>query len=279
MATNQAIKIDLRAVLESKLGARSRYVPRFVVRALERLIHKDELNWLLEHNFPRRGADFCRGVLSDLGVRLKVRNGELMPADGRIIVVSNHPLGGLDGIAMIAWLSEVYPGLCPRFVVNDLLMAIEPLTDCFVPVNKHGAQSRSAAEGLDQVLAGNEPVVIYPAGLVSRLGDDGTVADLKWHKMVVNKAIESGRDIVPVFFDGRNSDSFYKWARRRVRMGIRFNYEMILLPREVFRSRNKTFTLTVGKTVASHFLWGGSEAVAQAASLRKTVYSLGAQPD
>lgn len=279
MATNQPIKIDIKAVLESKLGARSRYVPGFVVRAIERLIHKDELNGLLESNFPRRGADFCRGVLSDLGVELKVRNAARMPADGRIIVVSNHPLGGLDGIAMIAWLSEVYPGLSARFVVNDLLMAIEPLADCFVPVNKHGAQSRSAAAGLDQVLAGDGPVVIYPAGLVSRLGDDGTIADLKWHKMVVNKAIESGRNIVPVYFDGRNSDSFYKWARRRLRMGIRFNYEMILLPRELFRSRNKTFTLTVGQTVDSRDLRGGSEAVAQAAELRETVYSLGTQLD
>lgn len=273
MADNKPIRIDVGAVIASKLGRRSRYVPPFLVHGIERLIHQDELNALLENNFPRRGADFCEGVLADLGVSLEVRHADRMPASPRCIVVSNHPLGGLDGISMIAWLSRHY-GRPVHFVVNDLLMAIEPMSECFVPINKHGAQTRATADTLDAILAGDDPVVIYPAGLCSRLGDDGRIADLAWRKTAVTKAIESRRDIVPVFFDGENSPSFYRWARRRKRLGIKFNFEMVLLPREVFRARGKTFTLTCGEPVAWSSLHGGPDASREVARLRETVYSL-----
>lgn len=273
MADNKPIRIDVGAVIASKLGRRSRYVPPFLVHGIERLIHQDELNALLENNFPRRGADFCEGVLADLGVSLEVRHADRMPASPRCIVVSNHPLGGLDGISMIAWLTRHY-GRPVHFVVNDLLMAIEPMSECFVPINKHGAQRRATADTLDAILAGDDPVVIYPAGLCSRLGDDGRIADLAWRKTAVTKAIESRRDIVPVFFDGENSPSFYRWARRRKRLGIKFNFEMVLLPREVFRARGKTFTLTCGEPVAWSSLHGGPDASREVARLRETVYSL-----
>lgn len=274
MDTAKPISINLSEVIRTRLGRRSRYVPGFVVRYLERLICQDKLNELLYKNFPRRGADFCKGVLEHLGVSLTVRGSENLPAASRVMVVSNHPLGGLDGMAMIAWLSEHYG--CPaRFVVNDLLMAVEPLRESFIPVNKHGAQSRSYAGALDEALAGDGPVVIYPAGLCSRMGKGGVIADMEWRKMFVCKAIESKRDIVPVFFEGRNSAGFYRTARWRKRLGIKFNFEMILLPREIFRSAGSTFTLTVGKTIPWQQLRGGRDAAAEAAEIRRTVYALG----
>lgn len=273
MNASQPIRIDVAAVVRSKLGNRARFVPRFLTKALARLICQDGLNELLETNFPRRGADFCEGVLDSLSVKLDVRGEENLPHEKRIIIVSNHPLGGLDGMSMIAWLSRHY-GSNVHFVVNDLLMAVEPLTECFVPVNKTGRQNKGHAGALDTALAGDDPVVIYPAGLCSRLGSDGEIADLQWHKMFVNKAIESHRDIVPVFFDGCNSRSFYRAARWRNRLKIKFNFEMLLLPREVFRSAGKRFTLTVGKPIDWQKLEGGAAARATADAIRRTVYSL-----
>ena len=273
MPTDRLIQIDIGRELSQKLGRRARYVPRILVKAIERLIRQDELNDLLVRNFPRRGAEFCEGVLDTLGVKLEVKDAARLPASPRCIIASNHPLGGLDGMSMIAWLHRHYN--CPvHFVVNDLLMAVDPLRDCFVPINKHGAQSRGAAKLIDEVLAGDDPVVIYPAGLVSRLGDDGKIADLEWRKMVVNKAIESRRDIVPVHFAGENSPSFYRWARRRLRLGIKFNFAMVLLPRELFRAGGKTFTLTCGDPIAWQSLRGGRDAAAEAARIRNIVYSL-----
>ena len=273
MSVDKPIQINIQEVLSARLGSRARFVPRFLVRWIERLICQDELNGLLERNFPLRGADFCDGVLCDLDVKLEIRNEELLPENPRCIFVANHPLGGLDGMSMISWLSRHY-GRPVHFVVNDLLMAVEPLSDCFVPVNKHGRQSRDTLTSLEDALAGDDPVIIYPAGLCSRLGDDGVVADLAWNKMFVNKAIESKRDIVPLYFDGHNSPSFYKWARRRMRMGIKFNFEMILLPREIFRSRGKTFTISCGRSICWQSLDGGAKAAATAATLRQTVYEL-----
>lgn len=273
MDVKQPIRIDVADVVRSKLGNRARLVPKFLINALARLICQDKLNALLESNFPRRGADFCEGVLDTLSVRLEVRGEENLPADRHVIVVSNHPLGGLDGLSMIQWLSRYY-GCNVRFVVNDLLMAVEPLRECFIPVNKTGRQNRGHASAMDCALNGNDPVVVYPAGLCSRLGNNGDIADLRWQKMVVNKAIEYHRDIVPVYFDGCNSRSFYRAAKLRSRLGIKFNFEMLLLPREVFRSAGKTFTLTVGSPVAWQSLKGGADAQATADSLRDAVYAL-----
>lgn len=273
MSSDRPIRIDVGGVLASRLGGKARFVPRFLVRWLEKLICQDQLNQLLESNYPLRGAEFCDGVLCDLDVTIDIRNENLLPKNPRCIIVSNHPLGGLDGMSMISWLSRHY-NRPVRFVVNDLLMAVEPLTDCFVPVNKHGRQSRSSLGSLEEALAGDGPVVIYPAGLCSRLGDDGVVADLAWNKMFVTKAIESRRDIVPVHFDGHNSPSFYRWARRRRSLGIKFNFEMLLLPREVFRSRGKTFTITCGTPVPWQSLEGGANAASTAAQLRRQVYAL-----
>lgn len=273
MSSDRPIRIDVGGVLASRLGGKARFVPRFLIRWLEKLICQDQLNQLLESNYPLRGAEFCDGVLCDLNVTIDIRNENLLPKNPRCIIVSNHPLGGLDGMSMISWLSRHY-NRPVRFVVNDLLMAVEPLTDCFVPVNKHGRQSRSSLGSLEEALAGDGPVVIYPAGLCSRLGDDGVVADLAWNKMFVTKAIESRRDIVPVHFDGHNSPSFYRWARIRQRLGIKFNFEMLLLPREVFRSRGKTFTITCGTPVPWQSLEGGAKAASTAAQLRRQVYAL-----
>lgn len=271
MNASGPIRIDLKSLLRSKLGGKARLVPGWLRRRLECLICQDQLNRLLEHNYPARGSDFCRGVLRDLDVSVDAVHTDRLPADGRAIFVCNHPLGGLDGMALIAFLADRY-GREPRVVVNDLLMAIEPLTDTFVPVNKLGAQSRSAATTLDDAMAGDAPVLMFPAGLVSRLTDDGRVADLRWNRMFLRKAREYCRDIVPLHFNGHNSPGFYRAARRRVALGLRFNFEMVLLPREVFASRGNRYTITCGHPVAWQSIGTPSDALAE--QFRQTVYNL-----
>lgn len=262
--------IDLGAVLRERLGSRARFVPRWLVRRLEALICQDGLNELLREAYPRRGAEFCRAVMDRLDIRLRLVGRENLPADPRLIIASNHPLGGLDGMALIDTFSGIYgPDL--KFVVNDLLSAVEPLGDVFLPINKHGAQSRSAIRDIDRAFASDRPVLMFPAGLCSRRRD-GKIADLEWHKMFVQKARETGRPIVPVHFVGRNSDRFYRWASRRERLGLKFNFEMVLLPSEIFRARGSEFEIRVGKPLAPDSL--GSDSLAEAARLRNLVYSL-----
>ncbi|MDE6395680.1 MAG: 1-acyl-sn-glycerol-3-phosphate acyltransferase [Muribaculaceae bacterium] len=269
------IRIDLQAVLASKLGKRSRFVPRFLVRRLEKIIRAERLNKLLADNYPAKGADFCRGVLDDLRVSVTAKGAGNLPSPDhrRVVIVSNHPLGGLDGMALIDYFTK-YFGSPVYFVVNDLLMALEPLNDVFVPVNKHGSQSRKAAADLDGAFASDRPVIVFPAGLVSRLGKKGHIADLEWKKMFVNRAIASGRDVIPVYFSGHNSKSFYRLARRRKQLGINFNIEMVYLPREVFRSEGKSFEIHIGPLIPVRELKGGKEAAITSLKIREKVYNL-----
>ena len=270
------IKIDVRAVVRERLGAASRAVPSFLLRKLEKLICQDRLNAVLEHNFPKEGAEFCRGVLNDLSVKVETFNADrLPPVDRRrVIIASNHPLGGLDGMALIDYFSQRYGGEL-MFVVNDLLMAVKPLAPVFLPINKHGHQSRQSLAAIDRVMKGDDPVLIFPAGLCSRQRQaGGEVADLEWRKMFINRAISFKRDIVPVYFDGTNSDRFYSVARRRESMGLKFNFEMALLPSEVFKAEGKTFRINCGTPLPWQSLSGGQEAEAEAQAVRRMVYDL-----
>lgn len=271
--TTSVIKIDIDAVLRERLPRHYRFIPRWVVRALERMVCQDKLNEMLEVNRGREDADFCRGVIDHLEVSYEVRNRELLPENGRAIFVCNHPLGGLDGMILIDMLTRRY-GKGVKFLVNDLLMAIRPLGGVFLPVNKYGRQSREASERIEEVLAGDAPVIIFPAGLCSRKGRKGVVTDLKWHKMFVNKAISSRRDVIPMHFSGHNSKFFYNFANLRTLLRIPVNLEMLRLPAEVFRSRGRKFTIEVGRPIAWQSLRGGSGAAGQALDIRRIAYSL-----
>ena len=165
-------------------------------------------------------------------------------------------------------------GIEPNFVVNDLLMAIEPLRKVFVPVNTHGRQSRRGTAGIEDAFASDRPVIVFPAGLVSRKGKGGRIADLRWRKSFVNLSVKYRRDIIPMYFDGRNSGTFYEMARTRERLGLKFNFEMIRLPREVMLSRGKKYTIHVGKRIPVSRLQGGRRADDEALAVRKIVYNL-----
>ena len=270
----QAMKIDVDEILRQRLGNKYRYVPGFIIRRLAKLICQDELNDVLRQNADKKGVDFCEGALKQLDVNYKTDG--TLPADNRkVIIVSNHPLGGLDGMILSEMVSKQYGGLKDiKFVVNDLLTYIEPLKPIFYGVNKHGSQSKEAASRLEDAFESDAPVLMFPAGLCSRKDKDGRVSDLKWHKMAVIKAISSRRDIIPVFFDGENSQFFYKFARLRSRLGIGFNIEMLLLPKELFKKRGSCFNIKIGSPISWKELKGGREAADEAERLRRVVYSL-----
>ncbi|MCC8071004.1 MAG: glycerol acyltransferase [Bacteroidales bacterium] len=272
--TTDSLKLDVDAILRQRLPRHYRYIPRWMIQGLARFICQDEMNALLLANHDKKNADFCRGVLHHLNIHYNV-DGDvdgLKALGRRVVLACNHPLGGLDGLSMIDFVASTF-GEPVKFVVNDLLMAIKPLQEVFLPINKHGRQSRVSSASLDEEFAGDNPIVVFPAGLVSRR-QKGEVADLRWHKMFVNKSIQYDRPIVPIHFSGQNSSSFYTLAKLRTMMGIKFNFEMVCLPREVFRNRNATFTITIGQPVAPTSLKGGTMADRQAQDLRSQVYRL-----
>ncbi len=274
MNDDDVIKVDLDGVLRQRLPRYYRFIPRFLIRWLERTICQEQLNDMMEKNRGKKDAEFCRGVLDELNIKYDVSGEENFdPENRRVVIVSNHPLGALDGMTMIDYITRRYGGNV-KFVVNDLLMAIKPLNGVFLPINKHGKQSRNSSDAIDKAMAGDDPVIIFPAGLCSRRQPDGTICDLEWRKMFINKSAEYHRDVIPVYFDAENSSFFYKFAKFRTRLGIKFNIEMIYLPREIFRSENARFAIKVGKPILWQSLRAGKGAKAQAAEIKELVYNL-----
>lgn len=272
MAKNDNLRVDISATLNSRASKYAKFIPGFMVKWLEHTICQDELNGILERTSGKRGAEFCHAVLDDLDIKYNVIGADNMPPNRRVVIVSNHPLGALDGITLIDWVSKIYgPGV--KFIVNDLLMAVKPLDNVFLPINKHGNQSRKSSSNIEEVFAGNDPIIIFPAGLVSRKRDEG-IRDLKWQKMFINKAVQYHRDIIPVYFDGKNSPFFYNFAKLRTRVGLKFNIEMIYLPREIFRSRHARFTIVAGKPIPYTRFKGGRNAAIEAKAMKRIVYDL-----
>jgi putative hemolysin len=267
----EPMKIDVDQVLRSRLPRHYRYMPRFVVRWLERIICQDKLNAILQHMAGKNGVDAATAALHEMGITVNATGLEQLP-QGRFLFVSNHPLGGLDGLALISLLGNRYDRHI-KFLVNDLLMAVEPLRDVFLPVNKYGSQSRDAASRIEQALKSDDQFITFPAGLCSRMQSDGSIADLVWHKAAVVHAAAHHRDIVPVYFDARNSSFFYRFAKWRKHLGIKFNIELVLLPREMVKQSNSTLRVVIGQPLA----WDSLDAARprqEAARLRDIVYSM-----
>lgn len=271
------LQLDIEGILRKRIPSRKqKFIPGFLYGALSRLIHQDELNEMLRIGYPSQGSEFSRKVLEHLDIEVTVEGAENLPAkDRRVVFASNHPLGGLDGIALIAVLGQRYGDENIRFLVNDLLMNVEPLGTVFLPINKYGSQARAAAEAINAEYASDRQIVIFPAGLVSRLHPGGEVHDLKWQKAFVQKAIENDRDIVPVRFVALNRKRFYRLAKWRKKLGIKVNIEQATLPAELCASRGKRFRIIIEQPVSVLELRASGKSFPQLAEdLRAAIYRL-----
>lgn len=277
MSDRQLLQLDIEAILKNRIPeSRQRFIPSFLYGALARLIHQDELNEMLRIGYPSEGSEFSCKVLKYLNIDVELEGAENLPdSDHRVVFASNHPLGGLDGIALIAVLGQRYGDENISFLVNDLLMNVEPLSNVFLPINKYGSQARAAAETINAAYASDCQIVIFPAGLVSRLHPGGEVHDLKWQKAFVQKAIENNRDIVPVRFVALNRKRFYRLAKWRKKLGLKINIEQATLPAELCASRGKKFRIVIGKPISISELKDSGKSFPQlAAEIRDLVYTL-----
>ncbi len=250
MNNGPIFKIDIDKVLSDKAGKKARYVPKFVRSWLKRIVHQDEINDFLAQVGDMQGVPWLDAVMDFLDDRLEVDGLDLLPddADGsRFTFVSNHPLGGPDGIAIGQLLGHRYNGRI-RYLVNDLLMNLHGLAPLCVPINKTGKQSRDLPRMVEAAFQSDNHVIMFPAGLCSRR-EKGVIHDLPWNKTFITKSIETHRDVVPIYFEGNNSDRFYRWATIGKKLGLKFNIAMLFLADETFRNRHKTFRVRIGKPI------------------------------
>ena len=243
---DNVLQVDVEQILNSKNPALKKVIPGFLLSYLKKIVHQDGLNEFLRKAGHLKDAEFIAAGLKEFDIRYRVTGSENLPENGRYIFVSNHPLGGLDGLVFIHELSKHYPEI--KFPVNDILMNIRNLSGIFLPINKHGAQDRDAAVAIENAYASESQILYYPAGLCSRK-KKGVICDLKWHKSFITKAVQYRRDVVPAYFSGRNSNFFYNLSNIRTFLGIKANIEMLYLVDELFRQKGKTIDLVFGRPV------------------------------
>lgn len=247
MPQTDVIAVNVREVLRSK--APRTKVPGFLVSYLERIIHQDEINGFLRKNGHLMGIDFVEASIRFLGVTIKTHGLDTLP-EGRYTFAGNHPLGGIDGLSTGLAIHHRFPEQSIKFLSNDILTNLHGMRPLFIPVNKVGNQSqhRSLPERLNEAYQSDVQMVIFPAGICSRR-IKGKITELAWSKTFIKKSVESKRAIVPVYFDGRNSNFFYSLANLRTFLGIKLNVEMLYLADEMFKQRGKTFNIYFGKPI------------------------------
>jgi 1-acyl-sn-glycerol-3-phosphate acyltransferase len=238
--------ISIKDLFIDKNPRLARWIPGFIYRLLSRMLRIDFMNIILyDHGF-KKNVDFARASIEVFNVTLEVRGRENLPEEGRFIFVSNHPLGGFDGMMIISELCKSYDHL--KVLVNDLLMNVKNMDGIFVPINKHGAQAIDNVRRINTIFESDQQVMSFPAGLVSRR-KRGIIRDGDWQKSIITKAKQTQRDLVPIHVSGRNSNFFYNLSNFRKFLGIKANLEMFFLPNESYKHRNKHFVITFGKPI------------------------------
>ena len=242
--------IDIDKILESKMGSKAKWVPGFLVSWLKRIIHQDEVNAFLWESRDKKGTEWLEACVEYLQMTLKIEGMENLPDknDGRLYTfVSNHPLGGEDGVALGAIIGRHYDSRF-RYLVNDLLMNLPGLAPLCIPINKTGKQSRNFPAMVKAGFESDNHMLMYPAGICSRKQSDGTIRDIPWSKTFVVKSVEYQRDVVPIHFSGRNSNFFYRLANFSDRF-LPFNLAMLFLVDEMYKNVGKSFEVKIGKPI------------------------------
>ena len=242
--------IDIEKILKDKMGAKAKLVPRPLVSWLKHIIHQDEVNRFLWESRGKTGTEWLEECVRYLDVTLQIEGKENLPAkdDGRLYTfVSNHPLGGADGVALGSIIGRKYDGRF-RYLVNDLLMNLPGLAPLCIPINKTGKQSRDFPRMVEAGFHSQNQILMFPAGLNSRK-TNGVIRDLPWKKTFITKSVETHRDVVPIHFGGHNSDFFYRLANLQKTLHLKFNIAMLFLVDEMYKNVHKTFRVAIGKPI------------------------------
>lgn len=242
--------VDIDKILADKMGSKSKYVPAFLVSWLKHILHQDQVNEYLWDSRHLTGVDWLEECVRYLDMTLEVEGKENLPDkdDGKLYTfVSNHPLGGIDGVALGAVIGRHYDGKF-RYLVNDILMNLPGLAPVCIPINKTGSQSRNFPAMVEAGFSSDNHMLMFPAGLCSRR-INGEIKDLEWKKTFITKSVEAQRDVVPIHFGGRNSGFFYTLANVCKSLGIKFNIAMLFLVDEMYKNVHKTFKVKIGKPI------------------------------
>lgn len=271
MTERQPQTLDLEQIIRSRAGSKARFIPQFLINWFKKVAHQDYINGYLKEGYV--GVEFCENCLKYLGVELEVIGLENLPEDGRrYTFVSNHPLGAIDGVTLGALIGRKYDGKV-KYLLNDLLMNLKGMAPLGIPINKIGGQARNLPRLIDEAFHSENHMLVFPAGLCSRK-IDGKIQDLPWGKAFITKSRQTERDIIPIHFEGENSERFYKVANWQKKLGIKFNFAMLMLPDEMYKSAGRKYRITFGEPISISSFDKSKTDAEWAQEVRNAVYSL-----
>jgi len=263
--------IDLDKIVAEKNPKLHKQLPKFLFNYLKKIIWQDEVNRIISDNEGVNGVQFCHNVIKEFNITAVIEGLENAPKTGGVTFASNHPLGGMDALAFIDQFGYYRNDI--KFIANDILLNLKPMQDIFVGVNKMGNTAVPSLKNVDAVLANDESVVIFPAGLVSRR-TKGVVEDLQWKKTFVTRARKHNVPIVPVIIDGKLSNFFYNLSNIRTKLGIKANIEMLYLVNELFKQKNTTIRIIFGKPIYPKDLDVNKKDIEIAQDIKRIAYNL-----
>lgn len=279
MKVRDSEKINIKKIIQSKSPGLYPLLPGFLFSYLEKIIHQHELNDFLEKNGDKYAYDFVKAVLEEFSLQTKIIGRENIVATGGCIFSANHPLGGLDAMALGNAMGQVRSDI--KVMVTDMLLHIDNLKDHFVGVNKIGKTSSEALLEIEKQYAKEQALIVFPAGLVSRkqypegIFRKSVIKDLSWKKSFISRAKKYQKNVVPVFIDGKNSEFFYSLSLWRKRFGIKTNVEMLYLVDEFYNQKNKTITLIFGKEIPFELFDKRFTDTEWAEKVKRHVYNMG----
>jgi putative hemolysin len=264
--------IDIRQVLETRYPTLFQQHRRFattLVRFLGYLFYQARFRQFAQDYPHLRGFDFVDETLRyfDFTLRIRDRERARIPASGRVVIAANHPIGSLDGLALLSLVRQVRPDV--KVVANDLLSAVTPLEPVLLPVtNMGGSTPRKNLKRIREHLEHDGALIIFPAGEVSRFGVKG-VKDGAWHSGFVKIADAARAPILPVYVAGRNSLFFYSLSFLAKPLST------LWLVREMFKQSHNTVDARVGRPIPwEHYGTLDVSAEQKARLFRKHVYRI-----
>lgn len=220
-----------------------------VARGIMKLAGIDGVNALYDKLKDRQGKDFFNGFVQELGVNYVVFEEDLakIPKTGPFVVVSNHPLGAIDGVLMTKIFTEIRPDF--KIMGNFLLSKIVPMQPYVISVNPFETRKEafSSTLGMRETLRhlkNGGCVGIFPAGEVSNKNNEfREVLDKEWEKPVLKLIKKAGVPVVPMYFHAKNSRRFYSLAK------LHPTIQTLMLPSEMMQKRDAPIRIRIGKPV------------------------------
>ena len=271
----QIHQIDINQVIKNKNPKLFKLLPKFIISYIKKIIHQDELNNFFINAKDIYLHDYIKEIIKFYELNIEYSGLENVPENEGCIVVANHPLGGLDGIAIMNSIG--FKRLNLKALVNDLLLNLANMKELMIPINKIGKNNIQNSKRIDEFFASDECIILFPAGMVSRK-QKGEIKDLEWKKSFVTKAVKYQKNVIPVYVEAKNSNFFYNLAALRKKIGIKANLEMFFLVDEVFKQKGKTIKLTFGKPISHSTFTKEKTQIEWANEVKEHVYSLKENP-